>query len=396
MQCGDCGSPMFSMSRSDLAPAYTCGTYHRRGLKGCTRHHIRVDKLDELLKRYVRKLADNSSSMLEQLNEELRRGTDQVTETEQSADHLAEVLDDLSEELKVTKRQRIRDIMKHPENEASLEALYDEMEAELQKKIDGLNHQIDLLSDKRNTIIQLNRTAKTAIDVFRDIQEKDKLERNDLELLIDRILVFEDHLEIKLQADIDSILRSSGPEEAVNFNFGTENIEKTLTQSSKNHEDKVFRVNVISDGDPLEIYTEKDGEVIFKKYSPMGELNEFASQMCETLCKATGCRTAIADRDSIISVCGAPKRELIDKLVSPEIERIMEGRQVYQHKDGERGRALVDGVDKYFISVAAPIISGGDVMGCVIFFSEDGSAVGEVEYKLAQTVAGFLGKQMED
>lgn len=135
-------------------------------------------------------------------------------------------MDDLNEELKVTKRQRIRDIMKYPENEAYLEALYDEMEAELQKKIDGLNHQIDLLSDKRNTIIQLNRTAKTAIDIFRDIQEKDKLERNDLELLIDRILVFEDHLEIRLQADIDSILRSSSPEEAVNFNFGTENIEK--------------------------------------------------------------------------------------------------------------------------------------------------------------------------
>ena len=136
------------------------------------------------------------------------------------------MLDDLNEELKVTKRQRIRDIMKHPENEAYLEALYDEMEAELQKKIDGLNHQIDLLSDKRNTIIQLNRTAKTAIDIFRDIQEKDKLERNDLELLIDRILVFEDHLEIRLQADIDLILRSNSPEEAVNFNFGTENIEK--------------------------------------------------------------------------------------------------------------------------------------------------------------------------
>ena len=52
--CGDCGAPMFSMSRNDLKPAYTCGTYHRRGLAGCTSHHIRVDKLDELLKKYVR------------------------------------------------------------------------------------------------------------------------------------------------------------------------------------------------------------------------------------------------------------------------------------------------------------------------------------------------------
>ena len=262
LQCGDCGSPMFAMSRSDLAPAYTCGTYHRRGLKGCTSHHIRVDKLDELLKSYVRKLADSSAAMLEQLNEELKRETEQVAETEQSADNLAAVLADLTEELKVTKRQRIREIMKKPEQEASIEALYDEMEADLQKKIDGINHQIDLLSDKRNTIIQVNRVAKTAIDVFRDILEKDKLERNDLELLIDKILVYEDHLEIKLKTDIDTLLRCgtlpAETEDAANFNSSTENIENTLILSSKNHEDKVFRVSVISNGDAsTEYWTRK-------------------------------------------------------------------------------------------------------------------------------------------
>ncbi|MEE0064458.1 MAG: recombinase zinc beta ribbon domain-containing protein, partial [Acutalibacteraceae bacterium] len=259
---GDCGSPLFAMSRSDLAPAYTCGTYHRRGLKGCTSHHIRVDRLDELLKSYVRKLADSSAAMLEQLNEELKRENDQVAETEQSADNLAAVLADLTEELKVTKRQRIREIMKKPEQEASIEVLYDEMEADLQKKIDGIHHQIDLLSDKRNTIIQVNRVAKTAIDVFRDILEKDKLERNDLELLIDKILVYEDHLEIKLQSDIDTLLRCgtlpAETENAANFNSGTENIKDTLIQSSKNHEDKVFRVSVISSGDAsTEYWTRK-------------------------------------------------------------------------------------------------------------------------------------------
>ena len=237
LQCGDCG-------------------------KGCTSHHIRVDKLDELLKSYVRKLADSYAAMLEQLNEELKRETEQVAETEQSADNLAAVLADLTEELKVTKRQRIREIMKKPEQEASIEALYDEMEADLQKKIDGINHQIDLLSDKRNTIIQVNRVAKTAIDVFRDILEKDKLERNDLELLIDKILVYEDHLEIKLQSDIDTLLRCgtlpTETENAANFNSGTENIKDTLIQSSKNHEDKVFRVSVISSGDAsTEYWTRK-------------------------------------------------------------------------------------------------------------------------------------------
>lgn len=394
LQCGDCGSPMFAMSRSDLSPAYTCGTYHRRGLRGCTSHHIRADKLDELLKTYVRKLADNSAAMLSELNEELKRENDQVVETEQSADNLAEVLEDLYEELKVTKRQRIRDIMKHPENEEALDAMYDEMESELQKKIDGLNHQIGLLSDKRNTIIQVNRVAKTAIDVFRDILEKDKLERGDLELLIDQILVYEDHLVVKLQPDIDTILQCT-MENAINFEEGTENIETTLIQSAKKHEDKVFRVNVISNGDPLEIFTEKDGEVIFKKYSPMGELGEFATQICDSLGRNTGHIAAVSDRDAIIALSGAPKRDLMDKQNSRELERIMEQRKPYCYAGGSRIRAA-ESVDGYYLGVAAPILSGGDLMGCVMVLMDDKSApVGETERKVCQTVAGFLGQQME-
>lgn len=206
--CGDCGAPMFAMSRGDLKSAYTCGTYHRRGRAGCTSHHIRVDKLDELLKSYIQQVMDHSSEMLQRLNEDLAKEQEDVQETEQSADHLAEVLADLQEELKVTKRQRIRDLMKHPDQEGILEQTYDGLEADLQKKIEGISHQIDMLSDKRNTIIQVNRAARTAIEVFGDILHKDKLERRDLELIIRQIKVYEDHLEIQLQADVDSILRS--------------------------------------------------------------------------------------------------------------------------------------------------------------------------------------------
>ena len=245
---------MFSMSRSDLKPAYTCGTYHRRGLKGCTSHHIRVDRLDDLLKSYVQKLMENSAAMIEQLNRDLARENDDIAETEQSADHLAEVLDELMEEMKVTKRQRIREIMKKPEKEAEIEATYDELEEELQKKIDGLNHQIDLLSDKRNTVIKVNRAAKTALEVFADILAKEKLDRNDLELIIDRVLVFEDHLEIKLQRDIDSLLRCGTLEEAANFNSGIENsLHCRFVQSADKRPDKVFDVNVVYDGDPSQI-----------------------------------------------------------------------------------------------------------------------------------------------
>lgn len=159
---------------------------------------------------------------------------------------------------------------------------------------------------------------------------------------------------------------------------------------------EIRRTMRIREGDPLEIYTEKDGEVIFKKYSPMGELSDFAVQICDTLYKTTGCGTAMADRDTVISVFGAPKRELYEKPISHELERIMDGRQVYQRKAGERSYPLSDNAEKYNILIAAPIISEGDVMGCVIFFSEDDTVLGDTEYKLAQTVAGFLGKQMED
>ena len=256
--CGDCGSPMFAMSRKDLKNAYTCGTYHRRGRSGCTSHHIRVDKLDELLKSYVQQVMDHSSDMLQRLNEDLAREQEDVAETEQSADHLAEVLVDLQEELKVTKRQRIRDLMKHPEQEELLEQTYDELEADLQKRIEGISHQIEMLSDKRNTIIQVNRAARTAMEVFNDVLSKDTLERNDLELIIRQIKVYEDHLEIQLQSDVDAILRSGTLEGAVNFKQGMGHISSvTIVQESNKHLNKVFHATVISDGDPLEIYTDR-------------------------------------------------------------------------------------------------------------------------------------------
>lgn len=412
--CGDCGAPMFSLSRGELKSAYTCGTYHRRGRAGCTSHHIRADKLDELLKAYVRQVMDHAADMLERLNADLAREQEDVGETEQSADRLAEVLSDLQEELKVTKRQRIRDLMKHPDQEDILEQTYDELEGDLQKRIEGIGHQIQLLSDKRNTIIRVNRAAKTAMEVFRDILNKERLERRDLELIIRKIKVYEDRLEIQLQADVDSILRSGtlpegAAEEAavaamaeasegtVNFEPGMGHISPvTIVQRAEKRPDKVFYANVISDGDPLEIYTDRDGSVIFKKYSLMGGLTEFAGQLCDTLNRTTGRTAVITDRDNIISVSGAPRRELMDKQISPDLERLMEGRQIYQHKGGEDGIPLCDNDGRFFLDTVAPILSEGDVLGSVVFTSpEEELGGGEVEYKLAQSIAAFLGKHME-
>jgi len=408
LECGDCGSPMFAMSRPDLRDAYRCGEYHKRGLKACTSHHIRVDKLDEVLRLYVKKVKENSTSMLERLNADLAKEAEDVAETEQSAANLEEVLADLQGELKATKRQRVRDIMKHPEREAILEETYDEMENDLLHRIAGLQNQIQLTVDKRNTIIRVNRIAKTALEVFVDILTKEKLERNDLELIIQRIKVFENRLEIQLKADIDSILRSGtiqedeaavaamALEDAANFPEDiVDSLQTQVVQSTEKRKDKVYDVNIISDGDPLEIYTDKEGGVIFKKYSLMGGVAEFAAQLCETLNRTCGHVCVITDRDSCIAVSGVPRRELLDKPISRELEELMEGRQIYQYKEGERFK-LCPETEKYVVLTAAPILSEGDVLGSVLLIGgEETSAPGEVEYKLVQAVAGFLGRHME-
>ena len=403
LECGDCGSPMFAMSRRDIKDAYRCGEYHKRGLKACTSHHIRVDKLDEMLKIYVQKVKDNSAAMLDRLNADLEKEAEDVAETEQSAANLEAVLADLQEELKATKRQRIRDIMKHPEREETLEETYDELEGDLLRRMEGIQNQIAMTVDKRNTIIQVNRAAKTAMEVFDDILAKPKLDRNDLQLIIQKIKVYEDHIEVLLQADVDSILRSGTlPEEkpeavAAMAPVSDRPYEIQITQESDRRRGKIFTVKVISEGDPLEIYTSRDGEVIFKKYSLMGGLDDFAAQFCETLSKSCGAITAVTDRDSIIAVAGGGKRELLGKRISPQLEQIMEDRRIYQHAGDERRIFVTETGDKYCAAVAAPIISEGDVLGLVLFV-EDGEpqVTGETEYKLAQTIAAFLGKHMEN
>ena len=407
--CGDCGSPMFAMSRSDLAPAYTCGTYHRRGLKGCTSHHIRVETLDALVKDYVRKVRDNSSAMLERLNADLEKEQTDIAETKRTEENLETLLLDKQEELKATKRQRIRDIMKHPEQEELLEETYDELEAELTQRIAGIQHQIEFASDKRNTIIRINRVAKTAMDVFHDILEKPTLDRNDLNLMIEKIRVYEDHIEVQLKADIDSLLKTGAlPEDAANFKSGTENSENTwvdvgidpyeteIVQGATHRKDKVFRVSVISSGDPLEIYTEKDGEVIFKKYSPMGDLTDFAGQICESIGKNTGHIAAVCDRDTMIAAYGVQRRELMDKHCSQELEQLMESRKFYRYQPGQAKLHPTDSSERYYLGVSAPILSEGDLMGCMmLLLEEQDEPLGDAEQKLVQTVAGFLGRQME-
>ena len=146
----------------------------------------------------------------------------------------------------------------------------------------------------------------------------------------------------------------------------------------------------------MEIYTEKDGGVIFRKYSPMGDLQEFASQMCEAIGANTGLMAAVSDRDTIIALHGAPKRELMDKPNSSELEKLMEQRKHYRYHAGESVIRASESSDKYHLGVAAPILAQGDLMGCVMMLlQEDDAPLSESDQILAQTAAGFLGRQME-
>ncbi|MEG2455075.1 MAG: stage V sporulation T C-terminal domain-containing protein [Oscillospiraceae bacterium] len=160
---------------------------------------------------------------------------------------------------------------------------------------------------------------------------------------------------------------------------------------------EIRRTMRIREGDPLEIYTDKEGGVIFKKYSLMGGLSDFAAQICDTLNKTTGQIAAITDRDACIAVTGAAKRELMDKRISGELEQLMEGRQPFLSAAGTSPLPISEDSDRFFVTTAAPILSGGDVLGAVCFLSAgaDAPPASELESKLAQTIAGFLGRHME-
>ena len=391
--CGDCGSPLFSRSRPNLPPQYVCGAYLRRGRKACTAHQIRVDQLDRLLKRYIRRVADHAGYMIETLQQAIRQQPQREAEMGQAIDSLQRQREEAQAQLKALLKRKLVDTMgKSPQQAEILEETYREMEEELTTRIAGLDRQIDSSIQLRSGMIQANRKAKTVLDVFSDILNKPALDKRDIGLIVQRITVYEDHLDVALKSDVDALI--SPQEGSENFSPDSKDISP-LTPSVPSHWDKVFPVNVASSGDPLEIFTNGDG-VVFKKYSLMGGLGDFSAQLCESLYKTTGKMVTITDRDVCLSVAGGGRRELTDKSISPALAQIMEGRQLYQHQPGQPPLPVSDYTDRYVLSTAAPILTQGDVLGCVAFLCEkDHLEVAESEHELAQAIAGFLGRHME-
>lgn len=164
---------------------------------------------------------------------------------------------------------------------------------------------------------------------------------------------------------------------------------------------EIRRTMRIREGDPLEIYTDRDGEVIFKKYSPIGELAIFAGEYAETLHKTCGLSVVICDRDAVIATAGVSRKEYADKALSDELEKIIESRTLYIWREGmEEINVIADG-GTHTVRCAMPILSQGDLVGCVVSLSggektDKTAPMVDVETKLIQTAAGFLGRQLEN
>lgn len=162
---------------------------------------------------------------------------------------------------------------------------------------------------------------------------------------------------------------------------------------------EIRRTLRIREGDPLEIFTDREGEVILKKYSPIGELTEFATEYAESLNDALGDMTVICDRDSIIAVAGGSKKEYLEKRVSKSLEKLMEDKKtvIVSEKEKTYNLSSDEGEEKKYSSqVIVPIITQGDPIGAVVILSKDAAkTLGELEAKVAETAANFLGKQME-
>lgn len=404
LRCGDCGAPMFSLSRPDLPGTYVCGSYHRRGLKGCNAHYTKIACLDAAVKHAITQVRDNADGMIEHLQKAILDEEKRLTQVPTASDSLEEQLGNLTAELKAVKSQKLRDCVRHPENREVIEETYDSLEADLTSQIESTKNQLRLCIDAKQTLKQITNTARTVIEVFDRILAAEHLSHKDLTFVVERITVYSDSIEVALKSDVQKLLCSGVCK--------TDEIDESATviQLSTNHPSKElklliecenepknsdFAVNGFSNGDPLEIYTDKDGEVIFKKYSPIGELSDFAAQICDSLHKSTDAIAAVCDRDTVIAISGGAKRELMDKRISAGLEHIMEGRSSYRFNGGSC-IPVSDGEEKFCVSVAAPVVSEGDVMGCVLFICQNGGgACSDIEFTLAKTVASFLGKQME-
>ncbi len=159
---------------------------------------------------------------------------------------------------------------------------------------------------------------------------------------------------------------------------------------------EIRRTQRIRRGDPLEIFTTGEGEVIFKKYSPVAEISQSAEQYAAVLAKQLGLTAFVCDRDAIVAAGGSNKKELHEMRIARPLERIMEHRSTYTaNRDGEQLMPC-EGCN-HPILVASPVVTAGDVIGAVGLLTPDGTAKPSSEQVLAvELSAELLAKQMDE
>ena len=158
---------------------------------------------------------------------------------------------------------------------------------------------------------------------------------------------------------------------------------------------EIRRTLRVREGEPLEIFTDREGQIILKKYSPMSELGTFAKQYAEALAQSSGYTVCISDKDTIIAASGQGRRDLQDQEISSELEKFMEQRQVSVARAGEKSYIpITKSGEQYAGQVIIPIVSEGDAIGSIAMLGQ--TPMEESDKKLVVTAAGFLGKQMEE
>ncbi len=159
---------------------------------------------------------------------------------------------------------------------------------------------------------------------------------------------------------------------------------------------EIRRTMRIREGDPLEIYTQADGEVIFKKYSPVGELGADTKQYVDVLARTTGLAAVICDRDRVVAAAGMPKKDIVGKRISPMLESYMERRSGFA-LGTDKDNIVVSEEMPREVAVMSPIIGAGDILGAVVLLCDEKKKTpGVVDVKLTQVAAGFMSKQMEE
>lgn len=388
LQCGECGQKLYAYSRPDLDKQYICSNHFKYGKSACSRHMIKEKTLVRIAIEYLTRIRSMSEEIIATLDEDVRNAKKAAQKRRITVEQMQKELAGLEEELHAIESQRVKQILRQPEKEDLLNQIYDDMHLKTQTSIERLRKEIGSMSDESIGMEESLRQTKTALAVIDSVLESGELQRRDIEELFKKIIVYEDgRVVIRLKPEFGAL----------------ETEDMTIVERSAKQPERVYAVkteNVGCEGDPLEIFTDHDGEVVLKKYSPIGEIATIAKDYTDSLYRTLGHIALISDRDAVVSASGANKREYIEKALSPEVDQILQARQLQMLNLASGARMIPvtndDHADAYSAQIVAPILTDGEIIGSLILLSrESGTQMSEVDQKVAETTASIVGRQME-